>query len=126
MMMIRRIIFSLSIAALGITVSCTKKTCPAYHSVFILHESDQHAYFSPFGEDSIPKTHSWGKKSNGIAEGTTPKNYKKRHYKVPMKDYHGEPEQTEWEFETSATDIDNMSDGDSVEEKNKGGRSGVE
>ena len=124
-MIIKKAILIFSVVAVAAFTSCTKKTCPAYHSVFILHESDQHAYFSPFGEDSIPKTNSWGKKSNGIAEGTTPKNYKKRHYKVPMKDYHGEPEQTEWEFETNATDIDNMGEGDSVKDK-EGGRSGVE
>ncbi len=122
----RHIILIFSIVMLSTLYSCNKKTCPAYHSVFILHEADQHAYFSPFGEDSIPKTHSWGKKTNGISDGTTVKNYKKRHYKIPMKDYHGDPEETEWEFETSATDIDNMGEGDAVKDKEKRGRSGVE
>lgn len=100
-----------AIFALTLQTACQKKTCPAYHSVFILHEEDQHAYFSPFGNDSLPIVPSWGKKANGLANGLNKnqKQYKKRHYTVKMKDYLGEPEE-EYEFETSATDIDNVND----------------
>ncbi len=72
--------------------SCTKKICAAYGSYFLLNEQAQMEYFSPFdmGEDSVAtpkKSYKSSIDGNGIAHGPTPKNFRKKHYQVPMKDY---------------------------------------
>lgn len=71
--------------------SCTRKICPAYESYFLLNEQAQLEYFSPFvmsDSSATPKeemkTHF---DANGMAQGPTPKNFRKKYYKVPMKDY---------------------------------------
>ena len=91
------------------TFSCgVKKTCPAYHSYFILKPENQDAYFSPFGKDSIPETPKYGKNKFGLMNGTTVKTFKKRHYTVPMQDFQAEVAEEEYPFETNATDIDQI------------------
>ncbi len=97
----------LGLFAICSLASCTKKTCAAYHSAFIHNKSDQQAFFAYFSPDSVARVE--GPKFNkvGIVKGVKLKNYKKRHYVVPMKDYHGAPKD-EYPFETNATDIDNM------------------
>ena len=90
---------------IGLGACGVKKTCPAYHSSFILKEENQDAYFSPF-KDSIPTTIKYGKNKFGLMNGTTVKGFKERHYKVPMQDYQGVVEEEEFPFETNATDID--------------------
>ena len=89
--------------------SCkVKKTCPAYHSSFILKSENQDAYFSPFQTDSMPTEIKYGKNKYGLMNGCTVKSFKKRHYNVPMQDYQGVVVEDEFPFETNVTDIDQI------------------
>jgi hypothetical protein len=89
-----------SIVIVGLfSFSCkTKQTCAAYHSHFLLFPEVQDKYFSLFEEtDSAfaPKENlvSSDKLWNGISVGPNNKrNYKKRHYVIPMKDVYREIE----------------------------------
>ncbi len=97
----------LLVVFVGSLSSCTKKTCAAYHSAFIHHDADRQAFFAYFTPDSVARVESPKFSNEGLIKGVTLKNFKKRHYTVPMKDYYGSP-QDEYPFETNATDIDNM------------------
>lgn len=97
----------LSMIFMNILSSCTKKTCAAYHSAFIHHEEDRQAFFAYFTPDSVARIDPPKFAKEGIVKGVTLKNFKKRHYTVPMKDFYGSPKD-EFPFETNATDIDNM------------------
>lgn len=64
----------------------SNKVCPAYQSSFIHGKEKQEEFFSYFGNDSLPKDMSTDKDKHGIAQGSTPKTYKKDHYNVPKQD----------------------------------------
>lgn len=97
----------LSVIFVSLLSSCTKKTCAAYHSAFIHHQGDREAFFAYFTPDSVARVDAPKFAKEGLVKGVTLKNFKKRHYIVPMKDYYGSPKD-EYPFETNATDIDNM------------------
>ncbi len=98
----------ISLILVGVFSCKVKKTCPAYHSYFILKPENQDAYFTPFGKDSIPEVSKYGKNKFGLMNGCTVKSFKKRHYTVPMQDFQGEVVEDEFPFETNATDIDQI------------------
>ena len=99
--------FFITVLFVNLLSSCTKKTCAAYNSAFIHREEDRQAFFAYFSPDSVARVKPPSISKEGLAKGVTLKNFKKRHYVVPMKDFYGSPKD-EFPFETNATDIDNM------------------
>ena len=57
-------IFFLLFLYMGLHTACYRRTCPAYHSYFILDDSVRRQMFSLFGADSLPKEPKEVKKTN--------------------------------------------------------------
>lgn len=86
----------------------TKKTCPAYHSHFLLFPEVQDQHFSLFESDSTPKEPVVSQKLwTGISVGPSNKrSFKKRHYVIPMKDVYLTESDSAVFGGTSATNLD--------------------
>ena len=79
-------IFFLLFFYMGLHTACYRRTCPAYHSYFILDDSVRRQMFSLFGADSLPKEPKEVKKTkNGLIQYVSNNKKSRRQRIIRMK-----------------------------------------